>query len=91
MPLIKINKPKSMWGALIITSMISAFIVVLAIYIKMEYDRISVQNIDTDGTVETTIQRKFSLKGAFITFMLTFLAYMAGYSIVYFLFGLSMV
>jgi len=82
MPLIKLHV-SNLWATFAFSAFVSAFIVVMAIYVKSTYDKFNVDNKDNKGNVT----QSSSFKGVLITFAITFVAYMLSYAVLYFLVG----
>ena len=87
MPLVQLNIT-SVWGAFTVSSFVSAFIVVMAVYVKDSYDNFSLKKHQENNQEHTsTIHQSATVKGLLITFAITFVAYFLSYVILYILFG----
>lgn len=80
MPLIKGFKSTSIWKAFILNSLASSLIILLAISIKDHLDSFT----DDKGRL---IHRKTTPRNLLLTFIVTFIATLGAYILLYFLFG----
>lgn len=79
MPIIADLKPTSLFRAFVLNGLATATIIVMAIYLQERYTRITHEGQE--------IKKKTSWKGMLITFIITFLAAVLSYTLMYYTLG----